>query len=138
MAADATLDLLLDLKHDLGKYLLLPLTLLPRNADGPAVREALTRALLQTRTRSRAASGAGGEHPGYVSARELWAGFSAELARAGLGGARIVPLQQAVERALAWERVLAEQSSIERAAVERDFRAVQAAIAQLIAEVGDG
>jgi hypothetical protein len=137
MGSDATLDLLLDLKHDLGKYLLLPLTLLPRTADEPAVRAALQRALLQTRTRSRASSDAAGEHAGYLSAREVWAGFCSELARAGLGDAALAPLQQVVERALGWEHALADRSAIDRDALERDFRAVQVAIAQLIAEAHD-
>jgi hypothetical protein len=101
MAADASLDLLLDLKHDLGKYLVLPFALLPKEAAPAAVHEALARALRETRRGPRG-------------------------------------VQTAVDRALAWEQALDAPAPLDRAAVERDLRAVQEAISALIAEVQDG
>lgn len=128
MNADATLDLLLDLKHDLGKYLLLPIALLPREADGRALRAALERALRSTRSQGGVTR----------SAREIWLGFDAELAAALPAGGRLGELRAAVERALAWERALGEPGALDRAALERDFTAVQAAIAALIDEARGG
>jgi hypothetical protein len=128
MTADATLDLLLDLKHDLGKYLLLPIGLLPKDADDDALREALRRALRQTRT-------SGGQ---AKSARELWQGFVAELGGELAHSAALAELSAAVERALGWERALEQAAPLARAPLERDLAAVRAAIAALIAEVQRG
>jgi hypothetical protein len=128
MNADATLELLLDLKHDLGKYLLLPIALLPRDADAGALHAALERALRSTRS-------AGGV---TRSAREVWHGFRAELGAALPPGQRLDALHAAVERALDWERALTAQAALDRAALERDFTAVQTAIAALIDEARGG
>ena len=128
MSADASLDLLLDLKHDLGKYLVLPFALLPKDAAPPAVREALSRALRETR------KGPGGAQ----SARELWRGFESELTAAVSESPAMGALRAAVDRALAWERALDGVGSLDRAAAERDLRAVQGAIAALIDEVQRG
>lgn len=133
MTSEATLELLLDLKHDLGKYLLLPLSLLPRAADDAALRDALERALLRTRTRKVA----GQEQ--VQGAREIWQAFAVELAGSGLPRAQLTGVDAAVERALQWERALqARDAVLERAAIERDLGAVQSAIAQLIDEVRNG
>lgn len=132
MTAEATLELLLDLKHDLGKYLLLPLALLPRSADDRAVREALERALLCTRTRRVA----GGEE--VESARAIWQRFASELADCEVASTRVAEVAAVVERALAWERVLLQPGALEREAIERDLGAVQSAIARLIDEVRGG
>jgi hypothetical protein len=128
MTADATLDLLLDLKHDLGKYLLLPIGLLPRDASEAALREALRRALRETRT-SRGRT---------QSARELWQAFVAELGGELAHSTALAQLQAAVDRALSWERALDQAAPLERVPLERDLQAVQAAIAALIAEVQRG
>jgi len=134
MTSDVTLELLLDLKHDLGKYMLLPLALLPKGADAAAVRDALERALLRTRTR-RAVAGAAAE---AQSAREIWHGSAAELVQSGLPRAALADVEQAVERALDWEPALRGDRALERAAIERDLGAVQTAIARLIEEVRGG
>ncbi len=128
MSADASLDLLLDLKHDLGKYLVLPFALLPKDAAEPAVREALARALRQTRKGPRGAQGA----------RELWSRFERELTAALPDSHGMRAVRAAVDRALAWEAALDGSVAIDRAAAERDLRAVQSAIAAVIAEVQDG
>ena len=49
MDKEELLDILLDLKHDLGKYLRLPLALLPADASPKEVREALKTGLFSTR-----------------------------------------------------------------------------------------
>jgi len=128
MSADASLDLLLDLKHDLGKYLVLPLALLPKDAAPSAVREALSRALRETR------KGPGGAQ----SARELWRGFESELTAAVADSPALAALRAAVDRALAWERALDGAEPLDRGAAERDLRAVQGAISALIDEVQHG
>lgn len=128
MSADASLDLLLDLKHDLGKYLVLPFALLPKEAAQAAVREALARALRETRRGPR----------GVQSARELWSGFQGELSSALPASDALRGLHTAIERALAWEGALDAPAPLDRAAVERDLRAVQEAITALIAEARDG
>ena len=132
MSSEATLELLLDLKHDLGKYLLLPLALLPKGADDAAVRDALERALLRTRTRQ-----VEGKEQAQ-GAREIWQRFAAELSGSGLPPAALAELERTLERALQWEHALHAQAALERAAVERDLGAVQAAIARLIDEARRG
>ena len=131
MTDDATLELLLDLKHDLGKYLLLPLALLPKDADDSAVRAALRRALLQTRTR-RAGGPNGTDGSRHLSAAEIWRDAAAELERAGCARDALAPIEPAVEHALWGPRALDDEAALERMAIERDLGAVQAAIAALI------
>jgi hypothetical protein len=131
---DDALELLLDLKHDLGKYLLLPLALLPKNADDAALRDALMRALLQTRTRRVPADPNGGNGGKHVSAEELWRDAAAELQRSGCAREALARIDAAVQRALAWQHALARQGALDRSAIERDLGAVQSAIAELIDE----
>lgn len=130
MEPDAFLDLLLDLEHDLGKYLLLPIAWLPKSASEAELREALRRALTETRSQ-------GGQ---TRSARSLWGAFEAEVAthpelEQHPGFAR---LRAAVERALGWERELSQLGGLEREAIERDFRDVRRAITDLAREVQRG
>jgi hypothetical protein len=134
MTDDATLELLLDLKHDLGKYMLLPLSLLPRDADDAAVRDALTRALLQTRTRRVPADQNGGNSAKHSSAAELWRVAAAELQQTGCARESIARIDAAVQRALAWQHALAREGALDRRAIERDLGAVQSTIAELIDE----
>lgn len=119
---ESLLDLLLDLQHELGKHLVMPIAMLPREADGDAVRAATARALLHTRER--------GGHP--VSAQALWAAADAE------GGAalRALPgypaLRGRVHAALAWEARLRSDDGLDRSALLADFRAVGDAIRELL------
>lgn len=128
MPAEALQETLFDLKHDLGKYLVLPLAMLPRDAAAADVREALARALLQTRK----------DRAGTHSARSVWQRFERELEPALSASPAYAALRAAVERALAWEARLASPAALERAAIEADLREVQRAIAALIAEVQHG
>jgi hypothetical protein len=122
---DDLLDMLLDLKHDLGKYIALPLSLLKKDADPGEVRKALEVALRQTRKGPK----------GVKSARDIWNTFLDE-AQIPLSGYRAFPpLKKSVMVALSWESVLKGKSIIPRESVERDLRAVKTAIQGLINEV---
>jgi hypothetical protein len=132
MTSDTTLELVLDLKHDLGKYMLLPLALLPKAADEAAVRAALARGLLRTRSRRTAA----GEET--QSAREIWQASLPELRAGALPQAALAQLERAMERALSWERVLQDGVAFDRVAVEGDLLSVQRAFADLLQGTVDG
>jgi hypothetical protein len=132
MPANPTLELLLDLKHDLGKYMLLPLAFLPRDADAAAVRAALARGLLRTRSRRTV----GGEET--QSAREIWQASLPALRAGTLPQPALVELEGAMERALAWERVLHDDVAFDRVAVERDLLIVQRAFAELLQDMIHG
>ncbi len=123
---DDLVDALLDLHHDLGKYLRLPLAWLPHDADDAAVVEATRKALTCTR------EGPDGVRP----ADAIWAAFCAEVgdAFAHLSGWQV--LGCAVARALAWRDRLS--SPVPRERVLADFTAVSVAIAALIEESRDG
>jgi len=118
----ALLDALYDLQHDLGKHLRMPLAFLPVDAPPDQVREALQRALSNTRSSSA----------GTLSAREIWRRFVDGLS----AEERTVPpfnkLRQAVERALAWEERLQGARPLDRAAAQRDLDAVGGAIRAFI------
>lgn len=128
---DDLLEALLDLKHDLGKHLLLPLALLPRSADARTVRQAALQALTRTR-RGRC---------GDCSARQLWARFLSETENARgpwNHNPAFEALDRAVQCALSWEERLATQDSgsasvcCPRTTITDDFRRVSETIAALI------
>ena len=127
MDADTLLDVLLQLEHDLGKYLRLPIVMLPREADQGELREALSRALLRTRVKD----GVG------VPAKEIWAGFRAELSAAG-GSERLEAVETSVVIALDWETKLDKTEELDRAAIERDMASVGQAVRVWIEELRGG
>ena len=107
-------DLLLDLAHDLGKYIRMPLAFLPKDAPNPQVHAALQKALLGTR-------------PGQT-ARQVWDQF---LRQAGPLPSQppFVRMQAAVDRALQWEQLAqAEGGQVPRSQVEADLDAVGPAV----------
>ncbi len=125
MADEELLDLLLELQHDLGKYLRLPLTMLPDDADEAVFREALERALRQTR------KGPSGVRP----ARDIWHDFLSELGGELRDSDGLRALREAVSRALSWDGVLEDASEpIDRTTVVAELSAVGARIGDLIAE----
>ena len=126
----ALFEVLDDLRHDLAKYLGLPLRMLPRDADQVALRLALEQALHHTRQRSGTS----------LAAREIYAALRIALlaASAEAGAARLLALDEAVERALAWEAALSGVRPLDRAAIERDFGAVTAAIDSWLSEARRG
>lgn len=117
---EVALDVLYDLQHDLGKHALLPLAMLPPEADEAAVRAALRTALHETR---RGPSGVRG-------AAAIWAEAAAELSPvAPEVAARLRPT---VEAALRWADAVdapeAPDRAAARATVERMRDAIRAAI----------
>jgi hypothetical protein len=119
------LDLLSDLQHDLGKYVRLPLAMLPRDAGTAELRAALEEALLRTR---RSPSG-------VRSAEALWESFCAEAGERLSAFAAMPALAAAVERALGWRAALADDGPLDRAALEADLEGVGRAIRALLVEV---
>jgi hypothetical protein len=125
---EALLDLVADLQHDLGKHVLLPVSMLRPGAGPCDVRAALEAAL--TRTRASAARTRG--------AREIWDAFVAESGGAFAGSGAFARLERAVERALALEGLLRAEGEAAREDVERDLAAVGTAIRELREEVTRG
>ena len=126
-ARDELVDALSDLRHDLGKYLRLPLAMLPAGAAADAVREAARAALLRTRRGPR----------GVSSAAEIWAEARPELEpldRWRAGG----PLVDAVDAALRWTHRLDAPDALDRAALVADLGGVTTAIDALLMEVQGG
>lgn len=119
------LDCLWELEHDLGKYLNLPVTWLPKDAAPREVQEAVRRALLETRSSPR----------GVRSAREIWGGFARECEELLKTASQGEALVRAVEKALAWQDKL-QAAAAHRDAVTADFAGVAEAIRALIEEVG--
>lgn len=129
---DPLADLLLDLKHDLGKHLVLPLALLPHDAPGSLVHRTALRALTHTRHGPM----------GAVSARALWQRFQSELPLEPKQHPRYVELERALTTALAWQHALQQAPTpavapADRAALLRDFRAVGGCIERWLRQVQD-
>jgi hypothetical protein len=124
---DALLDVLSDLRHDLGKYLRLPLAMLPADAAADEVREAARTALIRTRRGPR----------GVSTAAEIWSEARHDLEplarwRAGAG------LAEAIEAALRWTGALDAPTPLDRAALFSDLGGVTTAIDALLLEVQGG
>lgn len=120
------IELLLELQHDLGKYIRLPLAMLPANASNAEVREALEMGLIYTR------QGPGGTR----SAETIWRDFLDE-AQERLRGFQAFPaLCDTVEHALAWRSSLTPTAPpIERDALDSDLQRVSEAIRNVIVEI---
>jgi len=118
-------DAILDVKHDLGKYIRMPIAMLPEDATDTAVREALLQALRRTRVGPR----------GVRSARSIWDDFEAEVAPSLGKEPTFVALADAVARALAWEERAVGAAPIDLRSLEAEFAAVGARIQELLNEV---
>jgi hypothetical protein len=129
MSSDPALrELLEDLRHDLVKYVRLPLRMLPGDADPDAVRGALACALLRTR-----------ESPDEVlSAREIYARAKPALLAAAADPARLAAFDGALARVLAWEARLSGARALDRKQLESDLSALAAALDAWLAEVSRG
>jgi hypothetical protein len=123
-----TIDLLLDLKHDLGKYLRLPLAWLPDHASNDDVRSALSKALFTTRTNADGS---------FKTAATIWCEFKAESTPL-TGHAGWHQMQNAVERALKWETTMATEEIIDRDRAKLELSNVYDVISTLIEEVKNG
>jgi hypothetical protein len=128
MANRTFFEALIDLKHDLAKYIRMPVAWLSPAANQEDLRAALKLALFETRVQ--------GDQ--RVSAREIWEQFRAEfgdnLAQTS-GGKTLV---DAVERALRWGDHLEDPAPLERATILGDMERVGSEIRAIIEEVGDG
>ena len=128
--SQALLDALLDLSHDLGKHLQLPLALLPKSATAQQLISTVHDCLLRTRRSAH----------GDVSARALWDAFVSETASPWQQCSEFVALERSVVDALAWEPrlnalVKHDDTTAIRQAIAGDFRRVADCIAAVIAKV---
>ncbi|MDD9968400.1 MAG: hypothetical protein OXR73_19330 [Myxococcales bacterium] len=119
---DELAELLMELKHDLGKHMLLPVSILPADATDAEVRSALAAALRRTR-------------PGIAgprSARRVFQDFRQELGGTTFPG--LPEIEMALERALVWDGMVDDLSGgpLERARVTADLRAVGEAIGRAV------
>lgn len=120
------LDALLDLRHDLGKYLVMPLSFLSDGATSDEIREAIRRALFETRVSRSEVRGA----------RRLWEDFTAEIDATAVDDPHYATLRDRVTDALAWEAAPGDG----RAALDgarADFTAVGTAIDDWISALRD-
>ena len=129
MSRDPALrELLEDLRHDLVKYVRLPLRMLPGDADLDAVRGAVECALLRTR-----------ESPQQVlSAREIYAQAKPALLAASANPVRLQAFEAALTRVLAWEACLGGARALDRAQLEADLAALAGALDAWLGEVSRG
>ena len=115
-----------DLEHDLGKYLLLPLAMLPHDASSKMVVDAALQGLLRTRS-----------HNGQSqTALELFEQFQRVFEAQCEPLSHWQSLVEAMKVAWAWHKKLQDgEVVVARKAIESDFRAVGQAIRRLKAEV---
>ncbi len=125
MNTDDLLDALSDLQHDLGKYIAMPVTMLPADASDADLREALRAALRETRR----------SPTGIRSARGLWEAFLAEVGDALAQTPGWRRLHVTVDAALAWETHLSGNAPLDRGAVTDDLRAVSEQLRDLMAHL---
>jgi hypothetical protein len=126
--SDELVDILTDLLHDLGKYIYMPLAMLPPDAPDGDFREALGKALFETRgttTRTR-------------SAREIWKMFLMDENDRLREVAGFAVLHEIVGKALAWEEYLRPGGPpLPRHRVEHDLAQISVAIRTLLKELSD-
>ena len=126
MGIDEQLELLDDLLHDLGKYIALPVNMLPKAAQVEDFRLALETALKRTRNGPT----------GVLSARQIWLEFVADSGNAYESRSGWSRLQSAVGAALAWEQSLdADGNTLNRTQAQRDLTNVATAIRELMIEI---
>lgn len=129
MTREDLLDALAELKHDLGKYIFLPIAFLPDEANDEDVRSALETALLRTRVTPR----------GVRSASDIWNSFTAECRESLATVQSFEELQRVVVRALLWNEQLCSCNQIlDRDRLRADLGDVSPAIALVMEEVERG
>jgi hypothetical protein len=117
-----------DLAHDLGKYIHLPITLLPTDVDDVTFREAAHKALHQTRRGPN----------GSQSAASLWAAFQEEAGNELSMLEGWSELAGAVAQALTWTEAVSDTTQeLNREALLTDLRAVTPAIRKLRVYLND-
>jgi hypothetical protein len=129
MLRDPALAEVLDsLRHDLAKYLSLPLRMLPDDASAEILRAALEQALEHTRR---------GAHQ-TRRADEIYAELRAQLLAVAPPATRVRELDETVARALGWRDVLRRRERLDRPAIERDFAALSRYLDDWLDEVHGG
>ncbi|MCK9523724.1 MAG: hypothetical protein M0R76_11900 [Proteobacteria bacterium] len=124
-AADDVLEGLLDLQHDLAKYLRMPVAMLPADASASDLRAALHQALLETRRRGTDTR----------TAWQLWQNFLDSAPPALVSHPRFDALSQSVAAAWQLREVLNESRPMPpRQTLLDTLGAVTTHLQQLIAE----
>lgn len=122
-------ETLYDLKHDLGKYIKLPLALLPKDATKLEVAQAVCRGVNETRSGPR----------GVISAKTLIDEFDVEWGEVLTDISTYDTLKRVVARAIACATKAADDpDALSRDEVMADLAGVSEAIAVLISEVEGG
>jgi hypothetical protein len=121
-------DAILELGHDLGKHILLPVAMLPEDASEAELREVALRALGRTRSGPT----------GIRSARSIWEAFETEAGETLGDRPTFARLGKAVGRALAWEGRATAGVALNRRDLTADLRAVGERIRELLDEVAHG
>jgi len=126
---EALEECLFDLKHDLGKYVKLPLGMLPKDAPWDQVVAQVRLAVYETRKGPR----------GVISAADLFSAFADEWRATLSGTPSFQGLERAVHEACALpDRVAKGQGAISRDEAERMLGAVSVSIQALMDEVLHG
>ena len=124
---DDLYEALRDLRHDLAKYIRMPIAWLPTEAGQAEERDALELALRKTRVQSGVAT----------PAREIWERFVGEHKEAFGHYKGSESMVEAVQIALAWDDQLTENAALDRDKILSDFDRVTLTIRNLIEEVAD-
>ena len=125
-AFDDLIDALMDLKHDLGKYIRIPFSMLPQTASAREVESALETALRRTRSGPS----------GVRSAKEIWDVFAEEAGDALESKKEYGALARAVAKALSHEAALCGSVPMpDRETLEADMTDVGKCIQELVEEV---
>ena len=124
---DNIYEALCDLRHDLAKYIRMPIAWLSEEAGQEELRSALELALFKTRV-----------HAGSTTtAREIWERFLVDQ-RASLSQYHgFESLTESVEKALNWAHALDKSDLLDRGTILADFEHVAGTIRSLIEEVKD-
>jgi len=120
------LEDLCDLKHDLGKYILLPVALLPKDAEPDELLDAVRTALDRTRMSGNQT----------LSAAVIWDRFVEKWKGKQLPAEAFQNLRFAIERALELkEQLHSGRTPIDRDNIQQILGSVRAKIEEMIAEV---
>ncbi len=123
---DDLIDALMDLKHDLGKYIRIPFSMLPRIASVREVESALETALRRTRSGPS----------GVRSAKEIWDAFTGEAGGSLESKKEYGALARAVAKALSHEAAICGSVPMpDRETLEADMADVGKCIQKLVEEV---
>ena len=124
---DELIEILIDLKHDLGKYLFLHLSHLTVDSPADMVKDALKAALFETRK-------VGGR---IQTALEIWDRYRDEIDALGYAFSGYGLLQEAVREALEMSRFLESGADVpppHPGQIQKIARQVSECISQIIAE----